>query len=109
MLYEEITAKLYFDFLCMYILNLRVITQDYLEKIRVFVLYAIKIASNELIDQIFKVLDERYYNRNRAGMFLALFEDYKDLYCAEEYLQGDETMLFFTIYLYKKIRPKCSL
>lgn len=46
MLYEEITAKLYFDFLCMYILNLKVITHEYLEKIRVFVLYAIKIASN---------------------------------------------------------------
>ena len=65
--------------------------------------------SAELIDQIFRVLDERYYLRNQAGMFLALFEDYKDLYCAEEYLQGDEIMLFFTIYLYKKIKNKCIL
>lgn len=57
MLYEEITAKVYFDFLCMYILNLKFISAEYLQKIRVFVLYAIKIASPELIDRIFKVLD----------------------------------------------------
>jgi hypothetical protein len=82
MLYEEITAKVYFDFLCMYILNLKEITNEYLEKIRIFVLYALKIASTELIYQVFEVLDQRYYCRNRAGMFLALFEDYKDLYCA---------------------------
>lgn len=49
MLYEEITAKVYFDFLCMYILNLKNITSEYLEKIRVFVLYALKIASANLI------------------------------------------------------------
>lgn len=73
MLYEEITAKVYFDFLCMYILSLKVITPEYLQKIRVFVLYALKIASNDLIDKIFKVLDERYYNRNKTGMFLVLF------------------------------------
>jgi hypothetical protein len=42
-------------------------------------------------------------------MFLALFLDYKDLYCTEEYLQGDEIMLFFTMYLYKKIQPRCTL
>jgi hypothetical protein len=30
MLYEEITAKIYFDFLCMYILSLKNITNDYL-------------------------------------------------------------------------------
>lgn len=46
MLYEEITAKIYFDFLCMYILNLKEITNEYLEKIRIFVLYALKIASS---------------------------------------------------------------
>ena len=47
--------------------------------------------------------------RNRQGIFLSLFEDYKELECAEEYLQGDEIMLFFTIYIYKKAMPKCTV
>ena len=109
MLYEEITAKIYFDFLCIYILHLKEITAEYLEKIRIFILYAIKITSPHLIDRIFEVLDQKYIMRNRQGIFLSLFEDYKELECAEEYLQGDEIMLFFTIYIYKKAMPKCTV
>jgi hypothetical protein len=35
-------------------------------------------------------------------LYSSLFEDYKELNCAEEYLQGDEIMIFLTIYTYKK-------
>ena len=82
MLYEEITAKVYFDFLCQYILHIRDITPEYLDKIRIFVLYAVKIASPDLIDRIFKVIDEKYLLRNQQALFLTLFEDYKELSCA---------------------------
>lgn len=35
-------------------------------------------------------------------IYSSLFEDYKELNCAEEYLQGDEIMIFLTMYLYKR-------
>ena len=70
-------------------------------------LYALKIASPELVYEIFDILDQKYY-RNKSTLFLTLFDDYRDLSCEEEYLQGDEVMLFFTTYLYKKALNKCS-
>ncbi len=45
-IYEEITTKIYFSFLCQFIVHLENIgelKQMYLEKVKVFVLYAVKI------------------------------------------------------------------
>lgn len=62
--------------------------QVFLEKVKVFVLYAVKIVEGELIDQVFAILSKCYENLG-FGLYSSLFEDYKELNCAEEYLQGD--------------------
>ena len=64
-------------------------------------LYAVKIVEGELIDQVFAILNKCYRNMGHE-LYGSLFEDYKELNCAEEYLQGDEIMIFLTVYLYKK-------
>ena len=73
----------------------------YLEKVKVFVLYAVKIVEGELIDQVLDILNKSYQSQ-AIDLYSNLFEDYKELNCAEEYLQGDEIMIFLTAYLYKK-------
>lgn len=71
-------------------------------------MYALKVASTDLIEKVFDILDKKYY-RNRSALFLTLFDDYRDLSCDEEYLQGDEVMILFTTYLYKKSLPKTDV
>ena len=46
------------------------------------------------------------YETVGVELYSSLFEDYKELNCAEEYLQGDEIMIFLTVYLYKKAIEK---
>jgi hypothetical protein len=60
----------------------------YLEKVKVFVLYAVKIVEGELIDQVLSILNKSYQSQG-LDLYANLFEDYKELNCAEEYLQGD--------------------
>lgn len=50
---------MYFNFLCSYIVHLDQIgdlKQVFLEKVKVFVLYAVKIVEGELIDRLFAIL-----------------------------------------------------
>lgn len=53
-IYEEITTKIYFNFLCQFLISLPAVelTQPILEKIKLFVLYAIKVVNQQLMDQI---------------------------------------------------------
>jgi hypothetical protein len=72
-----------------------------LDKVKIFVLFAVKVADPELFDKILGILD-RAYERSSLELCLNLFEDYRELNCTEENLQGDEISLFFTFYLYRK-------
>lgn len=54
-----------------------------------------------MLEQIFVILDE-HYNKSSLDLYVNLFEDYKELNCNEENLQGDEITIFFTYYLYRK-------
>lgn len=56
----------------MYILQLKTITPEYLTKIRIFLLYALKISDFKLVEQLFDILDEKYY-RSKSTLFLTLF------------------------------------
>jgi hypothetical protein len=52
------------------------------------VLFAVKVADPELFDRILAILD-RAYSRSSLELCLNLFEDYRELNCTEENLQGD--------------------
>lgn len=56
--------------------------QVFLEKVKVFVLYAVKIVEGDLIDRLFAIL-ERSYGAVGGEFCSRLFEDYKELNCAE--------------------------
>jgi len=45
---------------------------------------------------------DRAYSRSSLELYINLFEDYRELNCADESLQGDEIALFFTFYLYRR-------
>lgn len=100
-IYEEITTKVYFNFLCQFIVHMEEYSNSFFAKIKIFVLYCIKVADAQLIDRIFDVLDTAYC-RDSHALYANLFEDYRELNCVEENLQGDEIALLFTFYLYKK-------
>lgn len=61
-IYEEITTKLYFNFLCQFVLSISDadLVPPYLEKIKIFVLFAVKVADPELFDKILTLLDRAY-------------------------------------------------
>jgi len=64
-IYEEITTKIYFSFLCTFICHLDKmgeLRQMFLEKVKVFVLYAVKIVEGDLINQVLEILNKSYEN-----------------------------------------------
>jgi hypothetical protein len=91
-------TRSYFDFLCQFIKTYDFSHYEYLEKIKVFVLYACKVCEPAQLKPVFDLI-ERGYGDNIDILYMLLFEDFKELNCAEEYLQGDEVMLFFTRFL----------
>jgi hypothetical protein len=52
------------------------------------VLYACKICESSSLDPIFDLI-EKSYGSDINVLYMMLFEDFKELNCAEEYLQGD--------------------
>ena len=58
-----------------------------MEKIKIFVLYAIKAANDQHIYRLFEIIDRSY--GDSVDFYACLFEDYKDLKCAEDFLEGD--------------------
>jgi hypothetical protein len=54
-------------------------------------------------------LIERSYGDSIDVLYMLLFEDFKELNCAEEYLQGDEVMLFFTRFLMQIATRNCEV
>jgi hypothetical protein len=65
------------------------------------VLFAVKVVDPDLFDKILDLIDKAY-ERSSLELCVNLFEDYRELNCTEENLQGDEISLFFTFYLYRK-------
>lgn len=53
----------------------------YLEKVKVFVLYAVKIVEGELMDEVLGIL-KKGYEQVGVDLYASLFEDYKELNCA---------------------------
>jgi hypothetical protein len=53
-----------------------------LEKIKIFLLFAIKVADADILDLIFPILDE-HYSKSSLDLYVNLFEDYKELNCNE--------------------------
>ena len=68
-------------------------------------LFAVKVADADVLEEIFKIFDE-HSAKSSLDFYLHLFEDYKELNCNEENLQGDEITMFFTYYLYRRATEK---
>lgn len=84
------------------------LTLVFLDKIKIFVLFAVKVADPQLFDNILNLIDKAYESSS-LELCVNLFEDYKELNCTEENLQGDEISLFFTFYLYRKALQKSKV
>jgi hypothetical protein len=89
--------------LCHFVINMprNELVSPILEKVKIFLLFAVKVADAEVLEQIFTILDE-HYAKSSLDLYVNLFEDYKELNCNEENLQGDEITMFFTYYLYRR-------
>lgn len=81
-IYEELLTRLYFDFLCQFIRTYDFGYPEYLEKIKIFVLYACKVCESSSLDPIFDLI-EKSYGGDINVLYMMLFEDFKELNCAE--------------------------
>lgn len=107
-IHEELLTRSYFDFLCHFIRTYDFSQPEYLEKIKIFVLYACKVCEPAQLKPVFDLI-ERSYSSKIEVLYMLLFEDFKELNCAEEYLQGDEVMLFFTRFLMQIATRQCEV
>lgn len=71
-------------------------------------LYACKVCEPAQLKPVFDLI-ERSYGDTTETLYMLLFEDFKELNCAEEYLQGDEVMLFFTRFLMQIATRHCDI
>lgn len=67
---------MYFDFLCLFIKTYRFNGPEYLEKIRIFVLYASKVCEPAQLRPAYDLI-EKSYGDNTNVLYMLLFEDFK--------------------------------
>ena len=69
--------------MCQFIVNLpsEELNHSFLQKIKIFVLFAVKVADGDLLDNILDIIDKAYM-KSSLELYVNLFEDYKELNCA---------------------------